>query len=253
MALLICLGFGASADQVIYVKVADFDPDLSTFDEDIAGNRWIEEEQEGALFGTVFGAPGDNNKDAAGPYLVIKLPEQVKAGESTNDGKTWIAWARMYEPGALVTGNENNSIFFRMSPDAKTWTPAARASTDLVWNDVGGTQNSLLFPDCINGVDGIFTDVGDALPWWWQNHMATIDAPRGPDSTMDPPLAVGDNYVELTPRESSVDLYPRIEIICFRNDGAQPSDTEALVKLGGASVEPAEKLIDTWGNIKSMY
>ena len=252
MAFLICLGFVASADQVIYVKIADFDPDLSAFDEDVAGNKWVEEDQDGALFGTVYGAPGDNNRDAAGPHLVIKLPERVKAGESTDDGKTWIAWARMYEPGSLVTGNENNSIFFRMSPNGNSWTPAGRGTNDLLWNDVGGTNNSTLFPDVINGVDGIFTDVGDALPWWWQNHRATIDAPRGPDSSMDPPLAVGDNYVELVPRESNPDLYPRIEIICFRNDGAQPSDTEALASLA-ASVEPAEKLMDAWGHIKSMY
>ena len=80
-----------------------------------------------------------------------------------------------------------------------------------------------------------------------------MNAPRDPESSMDPPLVVGDNYVELVPRESHVDRYPRIEIICFRNDGAQPSDTEALVKLGAASVQPAEKLIDSWGRIKSMY
>ena len=253
IAFLICLGLGASADQVIYVKVSDFDPDLSAFDEDVAGNRWIEEDQEGALFGTVYGAPGDNNRDAAGPHLVIKLPDAVAQGESTDDGKTWIAWARMYEPGSLVTGNLNNSMFFRMSSDAKSWTPAARGTNDLVWNDVGGSKNSLLFPDCINGVDGIFTDVGDTLPWWWQNHKATIDSPRGPDSSMDPPLAAGDNYVELIPRESDPTLYPRIEIICFRNDGNQPSDTEALANLGAASVQPEEKLIDSWGHIKSMY
>lgn len=250
---LICMGFGVFADQVIYVKVSDFDPDSSAFDEDVAGNRWVETEQDGALFGTVYGAPGDDNKDAAGPHLVIKLPEQVGAGESTDDGKTWIAWARMYEPGSLLTGNLNNSIFFRMSPNGSNWTPASRGAGDLLWNDVAGSKNTLLFPECINGVDGILTDVGDTLPWWWQNHRATMDAPRGPDSSMDPSLEVGDNYVELVPRESSAELYPRIEIICFRNDGNQPSDTEALAQLGSASVEPAEKLMDTWGRIKSMY
>ena len=102
---LVCLGFRVSADQFIYVRVSDFDPALSAFDEDVAGNIWTETEQEGALFGTVYGAPGDNNRDAAGPHLVIKLPEAVKAGESSDDGKTWIAWGRMFEPEALVTGN----------------------------------------------------------------------------------------------------------------------------------------------------
>ena len=115
----VCLGFGASADQIIYVKVSSFDPALSAFDKDVAGNRWVETEEDGSLFGTAYGAPGDNNRDAAGPHLAIKLPDQVKAGESTDDGKTWVAWARMYEPGALVTGNLNNSMFLRMSPDAK--------------------------------------------------------------------------------------------------------------------------------------
>jgi hypothetical protein len=216
-----------SADQAIYVKVSDFDAKKSQFNVDVAGNEWVETKEEGTLFGVAYGAPGDNNQDNAGPYLVIKLPLRVKAGEATENGKKWIAWARMYEPGALKTGNLNNSIFFRMSPDAKNWTPPNRASTDLLWNDPGGAKNNLLFPDSINGVDSIFTDVGDRLPWFWQNHKATVDAPRGPDSTIDPPLAVGDNYVELTPRESDPVDYPQIELICFRNDGKQPSDTES--------------------------
>lgn len=249
---LICAGFGAFADQVIYVLVSDFDPEKSAFDEDVAGNKWTETEEEGALFGTAYGGPGDNNRDAAGPHLVIKLPEKVKAGESTDDGKTWIAWARMYEPGSLVTGNLNNSIFFRMSPDGKNWTPQNRGTNDLLWNDAAGSKNTLLFPDCINGVDSIFTDVEEDLPWFWQNHKATIDAPRGPDSAIDPPLAEGDNYVELVPRESDPILYPRIEVICFRNDGQQPSDTEALQYIKGAKpVKPAGKLATHWGSLKT--
>ena len=250
---LICLGFGAFADQIIYVKVSDFDPGLSAFDEDVAGNRWVETEEDGSLFGTAYGGPGDNNRDAAGPHLVIKLPDQVKVGESTDDGKTWVAWARMYEPGALATGNLNNSMFLRMSPDAKNWTPQNRGTNDLLWNDPGGARNDLLFPNSINGVDSIFTDEGEDLPWFWQNHKATIDAPREPDSAIDPSLAVGDNYAELIPRESDPVDYPRIEVICFRNDGKQPSDAEARRYLGAASVQSAGKLVDSWGNIKSMY
>jgi hypothetical protein len=243
---------GVRADQVIYVKVADFDPDLSAFEEDVAGNTWVETEDEGALFGTAYGGPGDNNRDAAGPHLVIKLPEPVRTGEATSDGKTWIAWARIYEPGSLKTGNLNNSIFFRMSPDASNWTPQNRGTNDLLWNDPGGSKNSLLFPDSINGVDSIFTDLGDSLPWFWQNHRATVDTPRGPDSSMDPPLEVGDNYVELIPRESDPVDYPRIEIICFRNDGQQPSDAEALAYIRGTQpVQPAGKLITFWSHIKA--
>ncbi|MFC1717011.1 hypothetical protein ACFL6S_25305 [Candidatus Poribacteria bacterium] len=250
---LVCLALGASADQFIYVKVADFDPELSAFDEAVAGNTWTETEQEGALFGTVYGGPGDNNMDAAGPHLVIKLPEPVKAGESTDDGKTWIAWARMFHPEALVTGNNSNSIFLRMSPDANSWTPQSRGTTQLLWNDPAGAQNTLLFPNSINGVDSILTDVGEDLPWFWQNHKGTIDA-RAPDSAIDPPLAVGDNYVELIPRESNPVNYPRIEIICFRNDGKQPSDAEALQYIQGIQpVQPAGKLVGSWGSIKSEY
>jgi hypothetical protein len=242
--------FSARADQVIYVRVADFDTALSAFDKDVAGNRWVETEEEGALFGTAYGAPGDNNRDTEGPHIVIKLPVPVKPGESTQDGKTWIAWARMYEPGSLKTGNLNNSMFFRMSPDAKNWTPQNRGG-DLLWNDPGGSKNNLLFPDSINGVDSIFTDLGDELPWFWQNHMATVDAPRGPDSSMDPPLEVGDNYVELVPRESDPADYPRIEIICFRNDGQQPSDGEAIQFIQNLMpVEPMGKLGTCWSDIK---
>ena len=34
------------SDQVIYVKVSDFDPDLSAFDEEVAGNTWLGTEEE---------------------------------------------------------------------------------------------------------------------------------------------------------------------------------------------------------------
>ena len=141
-----------------------------------------------------------------------------------------------------------------MSPDGNNWTPQSRGTSGLLWNDPGGAKNTLLFPASINGVDSIFTDVGEGLPWFWQNHKATIDAPRGPDSAIDPPLTAGDNYVELVPRESSPADYPRIEIICFRNDGKQPSDAEALSYLKAiAPVQPAGKLMDSWGKIKSEY
>jgi hypothetical protein len=124
----------------------------------------------------------------------------------------------------------------------------------LLWNDPGGSKNDLLFPDSINGVDSIFTDLEDELPWFWQNHKATIDAPRGPDSTIDPTLEVGDNYVELVPRESDPVDYPRIEIICFRNDGNQPSDAEALRYFKVIQpVQPTGKLVGRWGEMKSSY
>lgn len=241
------------ADQVIYVRVADFDPALSAFGVEVAGNIWVETQEEGALFGTAYGAPGDNNKDPVGPHLVIKLPTPVEPGEATSDGKTWDAWARMYLPGALFTGNLNNSMFFRTSPDAKKWTPSDRGSSDLLWNDPGGKNNTLLFPDLVNGVDSLFTDVGDTLPWLWVRHKATVNGPRAPDSKIDPVLEVGDNYVELVPRESDPELYPRIEVICFRNDGGFPSDAEAKEFFKRImDVEPKGKLPIIWGALRSL-
>ena len=100
-SFLICLAIGlyVYADQVIYVEVSQFDPALSQFGVEVLGNTWVETPEDGAINGTAFGAPGDNNhaSDGGRPALVIKLPN-VNAGEGTSDGKTWIAWARMLVP-----------------------------------------------------------------------------------------------------------------------------------------------------------
>ena len=140
----------AYADQVIYIEVSQFDPELSQFGVAVKGNEWIEAPEDGAINGTAFGGPGDNNQgnDGGEPYLVIKVPIPVKAGEGTPDGNNWAAWARMLQPQALITANDFNSFFLRTSTDAKNWTPAARGDTALRWNDPGA-----MFPASINGSD----------------------------------------------------------------------------------------------------
>ncbi len=229
------------ADQVIYVDIADFSPALSQFGVEVKGNTWKEVPQEGALGGTAFGAPGDNNhgSDGGEPYLVIKLPIPVKAGESTDDGMAWDAWARLYEPASLTSATAANSFFLRVSPDAKSWIPANRGDTSLRFNDPGAT-----FPDSINDTDLLFTDVGDQLPWFWEKHSANGQ------SSIDPILAVGVNYIEVGIRESDPTDFPRIDVICLRNDGGQPSDTEAKQLL--VSVEPQGKLASVWGKLKAQ-
>lgn len=230
------------ADQVIYVGIWDFDPALSQFGVEVKGNTWTRKVEDGALSGTAFGGPGDNNhgSDGGEPYLVIKLPVDVKAGESTSDGKTWAGWARLYEPEALNTADGFNSFFFRTSTDAKNWTPSTRGDTALRWNDPGA-----MFPASINNVDILFTSVGDRLPWFWEKHTANGQ------STIDPVLEVGVNYLEVGIRESDLTDYPRIEIVCLRNDNQQPSDEEVPQYL--APVQPGEKLSATWGKVKSAY
>ena len=230
------------ADQIIYVESSSLDKSLSQFNIDVKGNKWIEVAEKGAINGTVLGNPGDNNagNDGGEPYIVIKLPVKVKAGESTADKKVWAAWARLYEPQALITATDFNSFFIRTSADAKNWTPAARADTSLRWNDPSAAS----FPDSINGTDMLFTDLGKTAPWWWQKHTANGQ------STIDPVLAVGDNYIEIGTRESNDVLYPRIDVICFRNDNKLPSDKEVPQYL--TPVSPGGKLTGTWGNIKSL-
>jgi len=240
MVLSLMILTSAYAAQVIYVEVNNFDPALSQFGKDVKGNKWVETAEKGAINGTALGGPGDNDS-ATGlgePYLVIKLPDKVKAGESTADKKVWAAWARLYEPQALVNATDFNSFFLRVSPDAKTWKPAARGDATLRWNDPGAD----LFPKSINGTDMLFTSLKDTMPWWWQKHTANGQ------STIDPTLAVGDNYIEIGIRESDAVNYPRIDVVCLRNDGGKPSDDEVPQYL--TSVQPTGKLTATWGKIK---
>jgi len=244
LSFLLCLitGMYAYADQVIYIEISQFDPGMSEFGVDVLGNTWVETIEDGAINGTAFGAPGDNDHGAGGgrPALVFKVPVDVKAGEGTSDGKTWAAWARFYMPEALITVDGFNSFFMRSSTDAENWTPATGGDTALRWNDVGA-----MFPASINGVDILLTDVGERLPWFWQKHTANGQ------STIDPVMEAGVNYIEVGPRESDAVKYPRIDVICLRNDDGLPSDAEAPLFL--TAVQPADKLSTSWGHIKSDY
>jgi hypothetical protein len=240
--LFVLVASYTQADQVIYVGIWQYDPALSQFGVEVKGNTWTQTIEDGALSGTAFGAPGDNNhgSDGGEPYLVMKLPVDVKAGESTSDGKTWAGWARLYEPESIITADGFNSFFLRTSTDAQNWTPATRGDTALRWNDPGA-----MFPDSINNVDLLFTSVGDRLPWFWQKHTANGQ------STIDPVLEVGVNYIEVGIRESDAVKYPRIEVVCLRNDDQLPSDDEVPQYL--TPVKPGDKLSATWGKVKSAY
>lgn len=241
ICFMVIMSASIYADQVIYVEIEDFDSALSQFNVDIKGNKWVEIPQNGAINGTAFGGPGDNNHSADGgePYLVIKLPVPVKQGESTADGKKWAVWARLYQPQAIINATDFNSFFLRTSPDAKKWTPASRGDTSLRWNDPGNT-----FPASVNDVDVLFTDVGDKMPWFWLKHTANGQ------STIDPVLSVGDNYIEIGVRESDTTNYPMIDVICFRNDNGKPSDAEVPLFL--TAVQPTGKLTINWGKLKSI-
>lgn len=249
MSFLLCLivTLYGHADQVIYVEVSDFDPNMSQFGVDVKGNMWVESQEDGAINGTAFGGPGNN--DVAGragePYLIFKLPEGIEAGESTGD-RVWVAWARLYIPHMLVDGINSNSFFLRMSADAKNWTPQVRGERSLYWNDPMGDSFPGQFPANIPSDIAILTDIGERLPWVWTRSQGTGA------NTVPVVLAVGDNYAEVGVRESDPDDYPRIDVICFRNDGNVPSDAEAMDEVYKA-VQSAGKSATTWGELKSAY
>ena len=235
-------------DQIIYMEVSSFDPALSQFGVDVKGNKWVEKPEDGAINKTAFGAPGNNDVDgrAGEPYLTFKLPKKIEAGESSADGKVWAAWARLYIPQMLVEGINSNSFFLRMSADAKNWTPKARGDRSLYWNDPMGDSFPGQFPANIPSDITILTDVGVRLPWVWTRSQGT-----GANS-VPVVLTVGDNYAEVGARESDPISYPRIDVICFRNDGKQPSDAEAKGQVA-RSVQFAGKTAITWGRLKETY
>ena len=101
--VMILSGYSA---QIIYTEVSSFEPALSQFN--VLGITWVETPEDGAINNTAFGAP--DGFLAGEPYLVFKLPK-VKAGESTADGKTWVAWARLYIPHMLVDGIKRQLFF----------------------------------------------------------------------------------------------------------------------------------------------
>lgn len=241
-------------DQIIYMEVSSFDPALSQFGVDVNGNKWVETPVDGAINNTAFGAPGGFRSGE--PYLVLKLPK-VKAGESTADGKTWAAWARLYIPHMLVDGNVYNSFLLRTSADGKNWIPQGRGDRAIFWNDPMGEGFMGQFPSNIPNALTILTDVGTRLPWVW--HKAWFgDINQGPNTNAEDKeafrakvvLAGGDNYAEVGVRESAAVDYPQIDVICFRNDGNPPTDSEAKGQLS-TPVQPAGKATITWGRMKA--
>ena len=156
--------FGISvsqADQVIYVDVAHYIPDDSQFGVEVKGNTWISFADPEAIGGRAFGGPGDNNYGddggdpfiAAEPYLVIPFPVDVKAGESTADGKVWVPWVRIRVP---LT---HNSFYWQVSSEKPyKWKPEIITNA-VRWND-----------DAMNNSD----------KWYWQDNTTGNDRGRSP-------------------------------------------------------------------------
>ena len=223
--LSLTVGLCAYADQIIYIDVADFIPGDSEFGVKVEGNEWVEVDDPDALDGQAFGSPGDNDYNGANtpgvPFLVYGFPVNIKAGESTADGETWVPWARMRVPAG------NNSFFWQVSTDKVSWMPAAN-DTPNRWND-----------DAVN----------DSDVWYWQDNTTGNDAGIFPD------IEVGSNYFRLGTRESDPVTFPTIDVVCFRNDGKQPSDEEAQDYLRNVRPrEPEKRLtpsVGTWGIIKN--
>jgi hypothetical protein len=227
LSFLLCLimGLHVYADQVLYADVAHYIPGDSQFGAEVKGNKWVEVFDPDAFGSGAFGAPGDSDYTADGgdpflvaePYLVVRIGE-VKAGESTADGKTWVPWARMRLPA------DQNSFYWQVSTDSRSgWKPEL-ITNSVRWND-----------DARNGSD----------EWYWQDHIT------GNDGGITADMGVGVNYVRIGARESDPVTFPTIDLVCFRNDGGTPNDDEALGS--GAAVRPAEKLSTSWGHIKNTY
>jgi hypothetical protein len=221
--LLVSISSIAIADQVIYIDVAHFIPGDSQFGVEIKGNTWIRIADPDAIGGTAWGGPGDNNYTADGgdpflaaePYLIIKFPVDVRAGESTADGKTWIPWARMRVPST------HNSFYWQVSTDKKNWKPEIITNANR-WNDDARNESN---------------------EWYWQDNLT------GNDGAVNADIAVGVNYIRVGVRESDPVVHPLIDVACFRNDGGEPTYEEALAS--GVPVEPAGKLAASWGQIKN--
>ena len=227
--LCLTMGMYAYADQIIYIDVADFIPDDSQFGVEVKGNRWVEVADPDALDGQAFGGPGDNDYVADGgnpfrvaePFLIIEFPENVKLGESTADGRTWVPWARMRVPDV------HNSFYWQVSGDRPfAWKPGIITNV-IRWND-----------DAVNGSD----------VWYWQDNVT------GNAGGANAEIEVGVNYVRIGVRESDPVVFPLIDVVCFRNDGKQPSDEEARQHLKAVRPkEPEKREIPnrgTWGTAK---
>jgi len=215
--------------KVIYLDVANFIPGESQFGVEVDGNEWIEVADKDAFGSRAFGGPGDNDRDNANPpgapFLVIRFPERVRAGESTANGKTWIPWARMR------VSTDLNSFFWQVSTNKKNWKPKENTNVNR-WNDDDRNAGNAK---------------GDGK-WYWQDNLT------GNAGAINADLAVGYNYLRIGVRESDPVNYPLIDVVCFRNDGKMPSDIEAAEAIAALrSVEPAGKLAATWGDLKQEF
>jgi hypothetical protein len=115
----------------------------------------------------------------------------------------------------------HNSFYWQVSGDRPfAWKPEIITNA-VRWND--DAQNE--------------TDV-----WYWQDNLT------GNEGAVNADIVVGVNYLRIGVRESDPEVFPRIDVVCFRNDGGTPTVNEALGS--GTSVEAAGKLATTWASIK---
>lgn len=226
-----CFGLGllltaSYADQTIGVAASAYDRALSQFNVEIKGNKWGQVVDADSLMGTAYTCPGDNNfaaELADGPALIYKLPVDVKAGESTKDGKKWQIWFHMRVP------TDRNSFYWQLSTNAKAWVPDPITNANRV-NDDG-----------MNGSN----------KWYWQDQLT------GNDGAVEPVLTTGTNWLRVAVREADVSPNaPLFDIVILRNYGAlgaagAPKDADAKALASATPVEPRGKAATAWGAIKS--
>jgi hypothetical protein len=195
-------------------------------------NVWDVFEDKNALGGTALGAPGDNDFATTFP-LVYKLPVAIKAGEAG----PWKMWAR------LNRKDDPNSFFWKVSQDAKNWTPKGFNIDTHGWNNPAVAA------------------IPDKAPWFYF------------DGIGNPEFKEGDNYLTISCRESGVPPNVNlIDVISIRNDGNKPTDEESEKLLAEQykgidspigkdpsgekeklAVSPGGKLTITWGWLKGKY
>ncbi|MBM3214649.1 hypothetical protein FJZ36_07020 [Candidatus Poribacteria bacterium] len=234
-SLLFTVGLGlvvvtasAVADQMIGVHATWFDKGASQFNVDVKGNKWVEVKDATSLLGTALSGPGDNDFGAQledGPFLIYKLPVNVKAGESTADGKKWQVWFHMRVP------TDRNSFYWQFGTDGKAWKPSPMSNANRV-NDDG-----------MNGTN----------KWYWQNQLT------GNDGAVDPILTVGVNYLRVGVREAdALPNAPLFDAVIVRNYGKldpadSPKDAEVKALLNASPVEPTGKAATVWGALRSEW
>jgi hypothetical protein len=215
----------AFADQLVCVHASAYDRAMSDLAK-VAGNKWEVIADAQAYTGIAYTAPGAN--DTAGgpnrPWLVYKLPEPVKAGEGTKNGKKWQIWVHM----RVIT--DANSFYWQTSQDAKTWLPATIDNTCRVNDDAVNNSNK----------------------WWWQDQLT------GNAGAKDPVIEVGENWVRIGSREAKPDAKdsPRFDVVCFKNFGAlgaagAPDEAQVKRFVQMTPVEPRGKAALTWGGVKA--